>query len=245
MSPIRLVAIAVCLALASAPATAEERPARWRLASVPLDLPMDGGLDDQALEGLYQGAYGTSFPSNFGGALGGRVKDSVLVQSPFWHIETKLEGERRLQLWFSSAEDGRKVFGVRLSAPSAKARGGEASAVLAELEAAYGKPDLALESPMGKAKQQILIFVDREMPQERREAVRARLPKPQDVASGDVGSFWQADLRDWARLLGPDFRGAAVVLMVTHTQVGDLEGEVTRIPGGKIDLFTSVGGRTP
>ena len=33
-------------------------------------MPMDGGLDNQALEGLYQGDYGTSMPHNVGGYLG-------------------------------------------------------------------------------------------------------------------------------------------------------------------------------
>jgi hypothetical protein len=111
-----MIPVACCLALASA-AAAEPAKERWRLASVPLDMPEDGGLDDQALEGLYQGDYGTDMPHDFGGSLGGKIKDSVLTESPFWHIDTTLKDDRRLQLWFSSAEDGRKIFGVRLSVP--------------------------------------------------------------------------------------------------------------------------------
>ncbi len=185
---------------------------RWRLASVPLDMPMDDGLDDQALEGLYQGDYGTHMPHNFGGYLGGNVKSSGLTESPFWHIDTVLKDGRKLELWFSSAEDGRKIFGIHLETPWIEKPTIDASRALADVQAAYGKPDLDLPLPPDKGGQRIQVFVDRTVPQERYTAVAARLPAAGKMSAKDVEDFWRVDLRELARILGPEFRGAIVII---------------------------------
>src|SRR5262249_35230953 len=137
-----------CLTLVfqAVPAIAEH----WRLASIPLDMPMDDGLDEQFLEGLYQGDYGTNLPQNFGGYLGKNVKSSGLTESPFWHIHTVLKDGRELELWFSNAEDGRRVFGIHLETPWAKRPTTDANRILSDAQTAYGKPDLEFGLPPGK-----------------------------------------------------------------------------------------------
>jgi hypothetical protein len=183
---------------------------RFRLASVPLDMPMDDGLDEQALDGLYQGDYGTKMAHNFGGCLGRNVERSGLQESPFWHIDTALKDGRSLELWFSSGEDGRKIFGVRLETPWAERSKRDAHRVLAEVQDAYGKPDLELQRSSGKSGRRIQVFVDRTTAPERLAAVTARLPAADKLSAADVENFWKDDLREWTRILGPDFRGAIV-----------------------------------
>ncbi len=199
---------------------------RWRLASVPLDMPMDDGLDDQALEGLYQGDYGTHMPHNFGGYLGGNVKSSGLSESPFWRINTVLKDGRLLELWFSSAEDGRKIFGVDLETPWVEKPTADVSRVLSEVQAAYGKADLDLRLPADKGGQQIQVFVDRTVPPERFTAVAARLPAADKMSPKDIDNFWRIDLRELARILGPGFRG---VIVITGSDKGKLVSQQTML----------------
>ena len=56
-------------------------------------------------------------PYNFGGYLGSNVLSSGLDESPFYHIDTVLKDGRTFTLWFSSAADGRKSFGIHLELP--------------------------------------------------------------------------------------------------------------------------------
>lgn len=217
---ILLVTVFVLLLNAVAAAAAD----RWRLASVPLDMPMDDGLDDQALEGLYQGDYGTHMPHNFGGYLAGNVKSSGLTESPFWRINTVLKDGRNLELWFSSAEDGRKIFGVHLETPWVEKPTADASRILTEVQAAYGKPDLEVPLPADKGGQRIQVFVDRTVPQERYAAVAGRLPAADRMSPKDTENFWRVDLRELARILGPAFRG---VIVITGTDKGKLVNQQT------------------
>lgn len=197
---------------------------RMRLASIPLDMPLDDSraLDDQALEGLYQGDYGTSMARNVGGYLGNNVKSSGIVDSPYSHIDTVLKDGRKLQLWFSSADDGRVTFGVRLETPYIEKPSRDYKQAIAELEAAWGKPDLEFIPPDGKGAQQVEVFVDRAMPKERVGAVMARLPRAGSLNAQDVNHFWESDLRDYARILGDEFRGAIAII---NNQNGKLVGE--------------------
>jgi len=199
------------LSMHTAAALAAER---WRVASVPLDMPLDDteALDNQALEGLYQGDYGRDMPHNLGGYLGGNVKESGLRESPFDRINTKLKDGRNLELWFSSAEDGHKTFGVHLETPWIEKPTRDFKPALAEVQAAFGKPDLEFSPPESGNSQHVEVFVDRTMPKPRYDTVIARLPKAEGLSKKDANDFWRSDLRNWARLLGPDFRGAIVIL---------------------------------
>ncbi len=193
-------------------ATSAMAAEHWRLVSVPLDMPLDQyDLDGQALEGLYQGDYGTNMPHNFGGYLAHHVKTSGLEESPFYHIDATLRDGRTVELWFSSAEDGRKTFGVYFETPYSDKPIGTLAAAVRQIEGAYGKPDLEFSPPSTPA-QKIFVIADRTMDPARYKGVVARLPKPGAISAKDADSFWRADLRDRARILGPDFRGVVIVL---------------------------------
>jgi len=185
----------------------------WRLVSIPLDMPMDDqfALDGQALEGLYQGDYGTKMPHNYGGYIGPNLKSSGLNESPFYHIDSTLKDNRTFELWFSTMEDGRKVFGVRLTIPYSDKRKELVSEAIKEVEAAYGKPDLEL-SPTSMTTQKIIVIADRTLPKEKYDSMVSRLPKAGEIGQKDADSFWNADLRQWTRMLGPEFRGVILVL---------------------------------
>ncbi|HTY55895.1 MAG TPA: hypothetical protein VMB26_11865 [Candidatus Binataceae bacterium] len=186
---------------------------RWRIASVPLDMPLsdDEALDNQALEGLYQGDYGRRMTHNLGGYLGGNVRESGLNESPFYRINTTLKDGRKLELWFSSADDGHKTFGVYLDTPWNDKPIKDFKQAADEAHAAFGKPDLAFAPADRSDSQKIEIFADRMMPKARYDAVIARLPKAAAMGKKEVDGFWESDLRNWARILGPDFRGAIVI----------------------------------
>jgi hypothetical protein len=208
---------------------------RMRVASVPLDVPLADteALDNQALEGLYQGDYGKNMKLNVGGYLPDNVKSSGLTDAPFKFITTVLKDGRTLQLWFSSAEDGRKTFGVSLETPYIEKPARDFGQALSEIKSVWGNPDLEFSPPEIKT-QQIDVFVDRTMPQERLTAVMARLPKVEQLAPKDRNDFWDTDLRDYARILGGRFRGA---IIVANQQNGKLVAE-------KIMLIDLVRART-
>ena len=148
---------------------------------------------------------------NFGGYLGNNVKSSVLLETPFDHITTVLKDGRTLELWFSSAEDGRKTFGVTLETPYIENPTRDVAQALAELQYSWGKPDLEF-TPADTKAQQVEIFVDRTMAQDRIDAVLARLPKTDKLPANDRNNFWESDLRALARILGGRFRGAIAIL---------------------------------
>ena len=186
---------------------------RWRLCSVPLDMPLDDreALDNQALEGLYQGDYGHDMAHNYGGYIAGNLKDSVLTEWPFYHIQTTLKDGRLLQLWFSSGTDGRKTFGVHLELPWSDKPKRSLKAEREAIEAAFGAPDVEL-GPPSLTSQKILVIADRTMDKDRYAAVVARLPKVDHISHDDADRFWKLDLQELAKFLGPDFRGAVVIL---------------------------------
>jgi hypothetical protein len=204
--------------------TAAHAADRMRLVSVPLDMPKsdEEALDNQALEGLYQGDYGTHMPRNFGGYLGNNVKTSGLDEVPFYHIDTGLKDGRNLKLWFSSIEDGRKIFGVRLETPWIENPARDAAKAQAEVEKAWGKPDLIFNPPSSPGAQQIEVFIDPAMDKARYDAVIARLPAADKITPKDKDDFWRADLYTLARILGPRFRGA---IAITSNLGGKLTGQ--------------------
>jgi hypothetical protein len=197
---------------------------RMRLVSIPLDQPLsdEEALDQQFLEGLYQGDYGKQMKLNVGGYLGDNVKSSGLSQSPFNHIDTVLKDGCKLQLWFSSAEDGRKTFGIHLETPYIEKPTRDFKQAIAEIQSAWGKPDLEFSPPDGAGAQQVEVFVDHTMPSDRVAAVTANVPPADKLTPKDMSHFWDSDLRGYARVLGGSFRGA---IAIVNQQNGKLVGE--------------------
>jgi hypothetical protein len=195
---------------------------RLRLVSIPLGMPesTEHALDNQYLEGLYNGDYGTHMSHNFGGYVAHNVTSSGLQESPFYHIDTTLKDGRTLELWFSSAQDGRATFGVKMDTPwSDKPPTRSYDAAVKELETAYGKPDLEFTGSTVTT-QHIFVFADSTAPNYR--AIAAALPKASQIAPKDADDFWHCDLRTIARILGPDFRGAVAIF---NNQNGKLSTE--------------------
>jgi len=221
MQPTLVLICGLITALALRTAHAADR---MRLVSVPLDMPLDDtqALDEQALEGLYQGDYGKNMKYNVGGYLGDNVKSSGLAESPFNHIDTVLKDGRKLQLWFSSADDGRKTFGIHLETPYIEKPTRDFKPADLEIQSAWGKPDLEFTPPDAMGAQQIELFVDHTMSKDRLAVVIVRLPNANKLSPNDINHFWENDLRDYARMLGHEFRGA---IAIVNNQNGKLVGE--------------------
>ncbi|HLX37501.1 MAG TPA: hypothetical protein VKR29_06845 [Candidatus Binataceae bacterium] len=215
---IALVSLLALLACGSVARAAD----RMRLVSVPLDMPLSSeeALDNQALEGLYQGDYGTHMKMNVGGYIPRNLKSSGQTDAPFKFITSELKDRRTLQLWFSSADDGNKTFGVSVETPYIEKPSRDVSDAIAELQS-WGKPDLAFAPPEVPA-QQIEVFVDHTVAQERLDAVLARLPKADKMSADDRNKFSDSDLRDFVRILGPQFRGG---IAIVNQQNGKLTQE--------------------
>jgi len=202
---------------------------RWRILGVPLDMPEsdEHALDGQYLEGIYQGDYGTHMPHNYGGYIGGHLEDSLLLQLPYHHINSTTKDGKQLELWFSSQEDGRKTFGVEMH-DSRRENGGSTeapSAAIEEAQAAFGKPDRVIMSPDAPGRT-ILMFVDASLPKDRHDAIVARLPTAAQMPKDEVAKFNSIDLRERARILGPDFRGAIVTIYSLNDKVTGVEAEL-------------------
>lgn len=202
---------------------------RWRILGVPLDMPDsdEQALDSQYLEGIYQGDYGTHMAHDYGGYIGGHVKDSLLLQLPYYHINSTTKDGKQLELWFSSEEDGRKTFGVEMheSRQEKGARSEAPAAAIAEAQAAFGKPDRVITSPdaLGRT---ILLFVDINLPRDKHDGIVARLPNPRQMTKDEVANFDSIDPRERARILGPDFRGAIVTIYSFKDQVTGIDAEL-------------------
>jgi hypothetical protein len=196
---------------------------RWRIMGVPLDMPEEDGLDGQALEGIYEGDYGTNLPNNYGGYIAGHLKDSLLRELPFHHINSTMKDGRELELWFSTREDGRKIFGVQFHQTF---EGGtqpkNPAAATKEAEAAFGQPDRVFNSRL--AGMTVLVFVDGNLPKEKHDAMLAQLPRQVDPK--EVEKFSRMDLRERIHVLGPDFRGTAVTLYISNGKVTGVDAEL-------------------
>jgi len=197
---------------------------RMRLASVPLDMPLSDSeaLDNQALEGLYEGDYGTSMARNVGGYLPGKVRSSGISDYPYSHIDTELKDGRALQLWFSSADDGRATFGISLDTPFIEKPKRNYKEAVAEVESAWGKPDLEFNPPDVAGTQLVQVYIDHTMQPPRLTAVMSHLPRAQTLSPAIMNHFWENDLREYANVLGQEFRGGIVVI---NNQKGKLVSE--------------------
>jgi hypothetical protein len=182
---------------------------RWRILGVPLDMPVEDDLDGQYLEGIFEGDYGAHMASNYGGYIAGHLKDSLLREMPFYHMNSTMKDGRQLELWFSTRADGRKVFGVELHEIFEGKKAKDPDSAARDAQAAFGKPDRVIVSPAVPG-QTILVFVDPSLPKEKRDAVIARLPQARQMPQEDIDKFSRTDLRERVRILGPDFRGAVV-----------------------------------
>jgi len=122
----------------------------------------------------------------------------------------------------SSADDGRKTFGIHLETPYIEKPTRDFKQAVLEIQSAWGRPDLEFSPPDAQGAQRIDVFVDHTMPRDRLAVVMARLPNANKLSPKDINHFWESDLRDYARILGDEFRGA---IAIVNNQNGKLVGE--------------------
>ncbi len=195
MKRILLAAIALLGAahLGLCGSAAAEEP-RQRVMNIPLDIPLDDALDGEFLEGIYQEK------------LLPELKDSVLIETPIRHIVSHFTDNRSLELWFSSREDGRRVFWAHLT-QSFEGQEVKPETALANFEAIFGKPDIVREAEGDLSGAWILLKIDPRLSEERRAAIQRQLEASFKPTQDQMG-FSFLDMRDRIKLLGPDFRGA-------------------------------------
>ncbi|WP_374380117.1 hypothetical protein [Dongia sp.] len=207
--------------------------ARWRINNIPLDMPLEDELDGEFLEGIYQEK------------LMDRLISSVLNEWPSYHIDSTLKvgkgkvtakdsvpgadtdpKNEQMQLFFSSAADQHRIFWIRSRKPMHAPGDADGIAkMLTMVEQTYAKPDriITQDDMPGDA---ILIIVDTSLPAEEQEKIRAALPQPMTLAHEDYMAFWSMDLQRRAKVLGPDFRGAIVQLMVFQGKLEAMQTEL-------------------
>jgi hypothetical protein len=207
----RLALILVALLAASRLALAEEP--RQRVMSIPLDMPLNDALDGEYLEGIYQEK------------LHDVLKDSVLIDAPIPHIESHFTEDRTLTLWFSSEEDGRRIFWARLT-QAFQGKGPQPEAALANFEATFGKPDKIAAVKGELSSFWILLKLDPRLPEARRATILKQLDGSFNPTPDQVGDFGLTDLRSRVRLLTPDFRGAVFFLTAFKGQVGSMQTDL-------------------
>lgn len=207
----RFVLGLAALAAASHLALAEEP--RQRVMNVPLDMPLDEPLDGESLEGIYQEK------------LVDVLLDSVLIEAPIPHIESRFTDHRALQLWFSSAEDGRRVFWARLT-QSIEGKELRPRDALANFEATFGKPDKTAELKGDLGSFWILLKLDPRLPGARRAIILEQLDASFTPTPAEIADFGLADLRSRTKLLTPDYRGAVFFLTAVKGKVGSMQTDL-------------------
>jgi hypothetical protein len=207
------VLLAAMMMLGVASFAAAEEP-RQRVMNVPLDIPLEADLDGEFLEGIYQEK------------LLPELKDSVLIETPIQHIESRFTENRRLQLWFSSREDGRRVFWAHLTQGFEEGRQSTPETALANFATVFGKADLMRESKNELGGSWILLKIDPRLPEIRRAAILRQLEASFTPTADQIGGFVFLDMRDRAKLLGADFRGAIFSFTAFKGKVGAQQTEL-------------------
>ncbi len=205
--------LAALAALSIAGRAAAEEP-RQRVMDVPLDMPLEDALDGEFLEGIYEDK------------LHDILKDSVLVETPIQHIQSRFTDKRRLELWFSSREDGRRVFWAHLTQEFDEGKEPSPETALANFEATFGKPDRIAEVKNETSGSWVLLKLDPRLPEERRAAILRQLDVTFRPTDDQVGDFMFMDLRDRVKLLGLDFRGAVFNVTAFKGKVGAMQTDL-------------------
>lgn len=209
MKRVLLAAIAL---LGAAHLVWAEEP-RQRVMNIPLDIPLDDALDGEFLEGIYQEK------------LLPELKDSVLIETPIRHIVSHFTEGRTLELWFSSREDGRRVFWAHLTQSFEAGQEIKPETALANFEAIFGKPDIVREVKSDVSGAWLLLKIDPRLSDERRAAIQRQLEASFQPTPDQMG-FSFLDMRDRIKLLGPDFRGAIFSFSAFKGKVGAQQTEL-------------------
>ncbi len=222
-----LFAMLLCAApAATQDAAAQEVGAPWRINNIPLDIPLEGELNGEYLEGIYQEK------------LMDRLQSSILNEWPSYHIHSTLKIDKSklpkstlaveevMDLYFSSAADAHRLFWIRAHKPiAAPADAAGIAAMIGMIESNFAKIDRVITDAAmpGNA---ILVIVDTHLSPDEQARMRAGLPEPFILSHDDFTEFWSMDLQSRARVLGRDFRGAIVLLNSFNGQLQSMQTEL-------------------
>jgi hypothetical protein len=195
----------------SHPAAAADR---WRIENIPLDMPLDEDLDGEFLEGMFQEK------------IGDRLQEGLLTEWPIQHSSYKLKGERSLELYFSSAADHRRIFWIRENRPlDGKNDPKSVELAIKQAESSFAPADRVIADPE-QGGSVILLIADKSLPPDSQKAMLDPIPNPLKLSPDQFSRFWQMDLQERATILGPDFRGAVVLLNVFQGKLTNMQAEL-------------------
>jgi hypothetical protein len=163
----------------------------FSILGLPLGITRDGGEIDK----LYEET------------LKPKIDSSVLLESPYPHIETRMKDEVSFEIHFSSKSTGRKAFWIWHSRAYTAKRPATAVSVYADMQKKFGQP--ARRFALKEHEGQILIF--RKAP--------ATIPKEETLSDSQLSDFLSGDYQFRVGLLGKDFQGAAVTVLALHGNV--------------------------
>jgi hypothetical protein len=184
--------LGLAILMAALPALALERP---RLMEIPLEMPLEEELDGEYLEGIYQEK------------LLPELVDSVLYEAPIARIESTFSKERKLKIWFTSVEDGRRAYWLQFDQAFPVAEPVATQTLRDDFAKRYGQPDLVVGKISEGSGPVVVLRVDPGLEEPRRSAILQVLNESFQPDGSTLSDFWHMDMRQRARLLGVDFRG--------------------------------------
>jgi len=186
----------------------------WRIENIPLDMPLDEDLNGEYLEGIFQEK------------IGDRLQEGLLTEWPIQHSSYMLKGDRRLELYFSSAADHRRIFWIRENRPlDGKNDPKNVELAVKQAESSFAPADRVISDPEAGGSV-ILLIADKSLPPDSQKAMLAPIPNPLNLNADQFSRFWQMDLQERATILGPDFRGAVVMLNVFQGKLTNMQAEL-------------------
>lgn len=200
----------------------------WRLALLPLDMPMEEALNGEFLEGIYTEHLQPFIRSSLR-PDGDPVVHIVTRLSPRSGAKVDSDKDIDLDLWFSSQETGRRAFWLRMMQPFVVPV--PEKTFVQNLDQRFGTPARALRVVDGSITWVVTLYVAPETPSPQKDAVIAGLAQDWPTDYHALIDVQSRDLRGKAKLLGPNFRGALVSYGVNKNgQVSSSSMELIDLP---------------
>jgi len=220
-------AMAAPAALAAGPSFAALDDKPWRVALLPLDIPMDEALNGEFLEGIYDEH------------LQPFIRSSLRPDGdPLVHIETRLsprsgaktdsEKDITLGLWFSSQETGQRAYWLRMMQPLAASVPERTFAE--KVGGRFGAAAKTIRAADGAITWVVSLYLAPDTPSPQKGAAAAGVAKDWPADYQALADIQGRDLRGKARLLGREFRGAMVSYGV------DRDGQVSASSMELVDM---------
>ena len=189
------------------------RPANAGGSRTSLDMPLEADLDGEYLEGHFQEKIGDR-------RLGG------LLTNGRSNTATTLKGERKLELYFSKRRRRRRIFWIRENRPL-NGPNDPTSVDLAVQQAEGGLcAGRSHDRRSDGGGSVILVMPTTACRPDSRTGDAGPDPQPAEAHLGPVLAVLAMDLQERATILGPDFRGAVVMINVFQGKLTNLQAEL-------------------